>query len=80
VARRKLIPQEMLFTLQHVSQRFEDVLKQWFDSAQFLEPVFNLYFGTLYNRDMYAEQRFLSLVMALESYHRKVTNNRELPR
>jgi hypothetical protein len=77
--RRKLIPQEMLFTLQHVSRRFEDVLKQWFDNAEFLEPVFNLYFGTLYNRDMYAEQRFLSLVMALESYHRKVINNRELP-
>jgi len=62
---------EMLFSYHDISERFEFYLKNWTDKALLLGPVYQLYFGTLYNPSMYLAHEFLSLAQALETYHRR---------
>jgi hypothetical protein len=66
-----LLPFNMLFIFKDFSNRFESFLRNWFEKIELLEPVYNLYFGTLYNPRMYLEHRFLSLIQAIESFHQR---------
>ncbi len=59
-----------------ISDKFELSLRNWFEKAEKLEPIYNLYFGTLYNSRMYLEHRFLSQIHAIESYHRRVNGGK----
>ena len=68
---KTLYPQDMLFTFKDISDRFEIFLKNWFEKADTLGPVYDLYFGTLYNPRMYLQHQFLSLIQAIEAYHRR---------
>ena len=69
--RDRLYPYDMLFTFKDISDRFEILLKNWFEKADTLGPVYDLYFGTLYNPRMYLQHQFLSLIQAIEVYHRR---------
>ena len=62
-------PYKMLFTYKEIADKFPEYLATWMSKAEVLEPVFNLYFGTLYNRRMYLEQCFLSIIHAIEAFH-----------
>jgi hypothetical protein len=62
----------MLFSYRDIESYLENCLNNWFIKAKDLEPVYNLYFGTMYNPHMYLQQKFLSLITALESYHRRI--------
>lgn len=70
-APRTLYAHDMLFTFKDISDRFEIFLKNWFEKANTLGPVYDLYFGTLYNPRMYLQHQFLSLIQAIEAYHRR---------
>lgn len=74
----QILPPNMLFSLRNIKDNFELYIRNWFNKKEILTPVFNLYFGTLYNTEMYVEQRFLSLIQALESYHRRSKENNEI--
>jgi hypothetical protein len=67
----------MLFELSSVRSKFANLLEKWFEKRALLEPVFDLYFGTLYNTQMFLQQKFLSLVQGVESYHRRVFDGYE---
>ncbi|MFI5450153.1 MAG: HEPN domain-containing protein [Candidatus Bathyarchaeia archaeon] len=69
----------MLFEFAGIRDQFESILKKWFDKVELLEPIYGMYFGTLYNKGMYLQHKFLSLVQCVESYHRRVVRNYELP-
>ena len=69
---KTLPPFDMLFTFKDISGRFESFLRKWFEIVDLLEPIYNLYFGTLYNPRMYLEHRFLSLIQAIESFHQHI--------
>lgn len=62
----------MLFPLPAIEEDLETYLAEWFHKTERLRPVHNLYFATQYNRSRYAEDRFLDLTQAIESYHRRV--------
>jgi hypothetical protein len=63
-----------------VESSLGQILITWFDNTELLRPIHNLFFGTLYNRRMYGEAKFLSLVQALESYHaRSARKDRYVP-
>jgi hypothetical protein len=79
IAQKEVFPPNMLFTFKDVSIKFENYLTNWFRKAEFLDVVYDLYFSPFYNPKMYSEHIFLSLVQAIESYHRRTTENRELP-
>lgn len=70
---------DMLFTFKDISKQFSHFLKNWFMKAELLKPVYDLYFGALYNPRMYLNNEFLNLVQAIESYHRRTMKNYELP-
>ena len=67
----KIYPFDMLFTFRDISGKFENILKNWFEKAEMLKPVYDLYFGTLYNSRMYLQHQFLSMTQAVEAYHRR---------
>jgi hypothetical protein len=69
---KKIPSHDMLFTFKDISDRFETFLKTWIEKEDLLKPFYDLYFGTLYNPRMYLEHEFLSLIQAIESYHRRV--------
>ncbi|AKH98666.1 ApeA N-terminal domain 1-containing protein [Halanaeroarchaeum sulfurireducens] len=60
-------PNKVLFSLNDIE--FEEALLQWFESARSAQTMHNLYFGTKYNEEMFEENRFLSLAIAIEGYH-----------
>jgi hypothetical protein len=51
-------PHEMLFTLPAVQPEISKVMRSWFAKQKRLEPVFNLFFGLLYNRNIELDVRF----------------------
>lgn len=59
-------PNKVLFSLSDID--FEEAIQQWFDSARNAQSLHNLYFGTVYNEDMFEENRFLSLAIAIEGF------------
>ncbi len=61
---------DMLFSFQDISDDFDKYLDKWLFKYDQLRPVFNLFFGKIYNDEMYLQHEFLSLIQALESYHR----------
>ena len=75
---KKLMPNDMLFTFGDISKQFKFFLTNWVKNTERLESVYDLYFGTLYNPQMYLQYQFLSLIQAVESYHRRTMQNYEL--
>lgn len=61
----------MLFTLTDVQEQLESHLCNWIEKAELLKPVYDLFFGTLYNPYLYVQSRFLNLIQAIEAYHRR---------
>lgn len=75
---KQVLPPHMLFSFRAIEEEFHKIIKSWFDMKKTLSPIFDLYFGIIYNSGMYLEQRFLSLVQAIESYHRRTRINNEI--
>jgi hypothetical protein len=74
---RDVIFQNMLFTFPAVEKEWKSLLSNWFKKRDRLEPIVTLYFSTLYNSYLYLENNFLSLVQAVESYHRRTFETKE---
>jgi len=75
----KYIQTEKDVGIDNILVRFADIndrltfcLNNWFKKTELLDPFFNLYFGLLYNPNLYLPLQFLSLTQALEFYHRKI--------
>ena len=68
---KRLHPLEMFFAFGDIAPDFEKYLNAWFSKTEFLGPVYDLYFAILYSPKMYLQFEFLSLVQALEAYHRR---------
>jgi hypothetical protein len=76
--RRPPRPDEFLFKLPDIAGREEDCFGNWF-RANWLDPVCALYFGTLYNPSKYLDFNFLALTQAIEAYHRRTSDETDLP-
>ena len=48
----------------------KNIIKNWFEIYETMSSILQLYFSYLYNPKMYVEDHFLSLIHALEGYHR----------
>lgn len=75
---KQLSRYDMLFSFQDISGDFEKCFKNWFAKSETLKPVHDLYFGTLYKSSMYLRHEFLSLVQAIETYHRRTHDGKYL--
>jgi len=72
-------PKEALFTLPEIAGREAECFNNWFAKAAWLDPVYDLYFGTLYNPSTYLDLNFLTLAQALEAYHRRSSSETDKP-
>lgn len=68
---KPLYIQEIPFSHPIVRRDFNNILSIWFKDHKLLEPVHDLFFGSMYNQMLGVEFQFLSLTQALESLHRR---------
>jgi hypothetical protein len=68
---RTVHPAEMIFPYPRIADRFAEISERWFALQDDLSVVVSLFFGTLYTRGLPREFRFLALMQALETYHRR---------
>ncbi len=67
---------EMLFTLECIESHFSLCIQKWLNINDEIKHICDIYFGIKYADFMYGELRFISIVQALESYHRiKIEND-----
>ena len=64
------ITEDILVPLPSIEEDLSQVLNAWFEEAERLDPVYEVFFGTLYNTRAYSRSQFLSLMQAAESFHR----------
>jgi hypothetical protein len=76
----KIRKQDMLFALDSVQERSNELFQNWFSKSELLKPMYNLYFSIIYNTYLYTENEFLSLIQAIEYYHRATMPGSELPK
>lgn len=76
----KIHESRVYFRYPEIKRRLSSILTNWFEKKEDLEPIFRLYFATIYNRNMYLEQEFLYLAHAIEAYHRLTMKNYDLPK
>ncbi len=68
---KPLSPHDVLVPLPAIQSNLDIVLQRWFDRAEVLRPVYDLFFGSWYNKALYLDSHFLTLAQALESFHRR---------
>ena len=69
--KRKLYPDEMLFTLRDAEPRLEEILRTWFSQQELLGPVLVRYFHLVHTTPSSRESEFENLVRVLETHHRR---------
>jgi ApeA N-terminal domain 1/Apea-like HEPN len=70
--KQRVLPVEMLLSRSVLGGMLTNVTKAWFDSLADLQPVCDLFLATILNPDMFLDQRFLAIIQALESFHRRL--------
>lgn len=71
----------MLVPLRQIQGELSEILKVWLCDAENFDLSYHLYFSVVFNKELYAENRFLAYVQALEGYHRrKEDDSKYLPK
>src|SRR6266480_5226712 len=68
-APRELHAHRMIAPFGEVEVTFQRILSRWFAIHRQLEPVIDLYFAVLFNKNLPVTTQFLELTQALEAYH-----------
>jgi hypothetical protein len=68
--REELIPEDALFTLSELGVPLEEIIRCYFLKRDRLQAPIDLYMSTIYHPDQLLRATFLTLVQAIEAYHR----------
>jgi hypothetical protein len=60
----------MLIPYKDLKEYLEDIINNWFDNYKKLRSVYELFLGTYYNDHLHPHFYFLSLIHAIEAFHR----------
>ncbi len=66
----------MLFTFDQIRVDAERIINNWIIAYDTIEPSLNLYFSVKVGNHKYLEGKFLALAQALETYHRRTSNEK----
>ncbi len=66
----------MLFTFGQIKADAERIINNWIGAYETIEPSLNLYFSVKTGNHKYLEGKFLALAQALETYHRRTSNEK----
>ena len=69
-------PSEMPVAYDDVSDLAPALFQKWFEYADKLRPVYDLLCGTYYNAGSYEQSKFLALMQAVETLHRRMDDAR----
>lgn len=72
-------PRDTLLNLQDIKENFGEIMKAWLEKSLLLQPVIDLYLTSLNYSEMSIERHFLTLVQALEAFHRRTRQNFVIP-
>lgn len=67
---KALLPQQIPFTYPFIRPNIRKIFKTWFEKADELSTTYSLHFGVTVNNGIPVDFRFLTLIQALEAYHR----------
>lgn len=73
---RRLLPDELLFTVPDFGDEFSRHMRLWLAACRTFEPVMNMFFATRFAERMFEEDRFQNLIQAVEAYHRRTAGAR----
>ncbi len=68
-----------LISFDEMAHNIQEYLPRWLQRYEEYEPTFNLYFAVSANRYMDLEGRFLFLVHGIESLHRRISSETQMP-
>jgi ApeA N-terminal domain 1 len=66
----------MLFNYGQIQKDAERLINNWIDAYDEIAPALNLYFSTKIGAQRYVDGKFLALVQALETYHRRTSDEK----
>lgn len=66
----------MLFRFGQIKEDAERIVNNWFDAYDEIDPALNLYFSTKTGAHKYLDGKFLALAQGLETYHRRISNEK----
>ena len=79
----KEVPQiyqyHMLFRYQEIKENAEQIINNWLQAYDKIEPALNLYFGVTTGGLLYLDAKILALAQGLESYHRRTSDETRMP-
>ncbi|NQT78710.1 MAG: hypothetical protein HQ565_13440 [Bacteroidetes bacterium] len=68
-----------LVKYQDIAQIFPNVIKSWFERFNELEPVFSLMLYSFKDKNRFRVEKFMDIVRAIETFHRRTHNSNRLP-
>ncbi len=71
---KKVNTNNIIFNLPSIYDNLATILNKWYTLYDSFESVLNLLFGNIFNKNIYLEYSFLTLMQALEAYHRSLGN------
>ena len=75
----KLFDHEMLLPLSEIGLNLQSIVEMWLINSDRLRSTYDLFFASFYRPDVYLETKFLTLMRALESFHRSTKHGKYLP-
>jgi hypothetical protein len=76
--KEKLFPNDMLFTLSDIYEGIESRINNWLNISEKIDSVLNLFLRYKVSTRMFQELKFLTISQAIETYHRRVKDNKIL--
>ncbi len=66
----------MLFRYKEIQDNTEQIINNWLEAYDKINPTLNLYFSTKIGAHKYLEGKFLALAQGLETYHRRISDEK----
>lgn len=64
-----------LFNYRDIKPYFKKIITKWYGNKENLDPVRKILMESFYNKGIFSENRFLNIVQALETFHRRTRKN-----
>jgi len=72
----KVDKHRMLFTFGQIKNNAENIINNWLNAYTVIKPSLGLYFSAVTGTHKYLDGKFLALAQALETYHRRTTDEK----
>ncbi len=68
-----------LFNYKDIKKYFKNIIVKWYSNKENLDPIRKILMESFYNKGIFSENRFLNIVQALETFHRRTRKNNVIP-